>query len=166
MSVEIPTIYTNEQIKLEAEKLLRDSGQWGVFPVLPNIIAKGLGFDVYNFSPTKDIEHISGAVNHIEKAIYINKNESLRRRIFTIAHEIGHITLHQGRSQDYVDYRDGSNLSQKEREADEFAACLLMPAQAFRSQWEIKKGNIEEIADFFKVSIPAAGMRAFNLKLG
>lgn len=50
---------------------------------------------------------------------------------FTAAHELGHLFLHTKIAADFRDSTDGDFLEQKiEREADRFAAALLMPIPA------------------------------------
>lgn len=60
--------------------------------------------------------------------IGVNDSESPRRQRFTIAHELGHFFLHPY-NEAFVDYRKSVNKPRtpKEREADVFAAALLMP---------------------------------------
>jgi Zn-dependent peptidase ImmA (M78 family) len=156
---------TNQLVKQRAEKLLLDSGYAGQFPVPTCEIAGFLGFAVYSFKPSKQDQNISGAVYHEERKIFFNKHERLRRNIFTIAHEIGHIILH-GANQDHIDYKKSTSLNDKERQADEFAACLLMPESVFRRLCEKTKNDYEALSDFFKVPLPEVYIRASNLKIG
>ena len=65
-----------------------------------------------------------------DTVIFINTCSRLSRQIFTLAHEIGHATLHLKEGQPFVDNQ--STISDwdrdiKEQEANYFAACLLMP---------------------------------------
>ena len=71
-------------------------------------------------------------------AVIYNSAVSDGRRRFTIAHEFGHYLMHRPLfpgglecSEESVTFRDGSEL---EKEADEFAAYLLMPFDDFRAQ--------------------------------
>lgn len=65
---------------------------------------------------------------------------------FIVAHEIGHIVLHDHEAKAFSD-DDGSRLSQFEKEetaewqADIFAICFLMPAHVV-----VAFGNVEELA--------------------
>jgi len=76
--------------------------------------------------------------------IYYHKGQSPGRRAFTIGHELGHYLLHrelietdsrfQGGitcDEESVLQRDGQGI---EKEADSFAAALLMPLHDFRNQ--------------------------------
>lgn len=100
--------------------------------------------------------------------IRISPLQSYERRKFTIAHELGHLFLHTN----YVDsislehtplnfekyYRDGE--SQKEYEANEFAANLLMPQGIFRECIEknVQNGYVDmkKVSEEFGVSVDAA----------
>ena len=100
--------------------------------------------------------------------ITINSNHSERRRRFTLAHEIGHFMLHRGRIGDGITdnamYR--STLGDAyEREANQYAAGLLMPARAIRRLWSEGIHSEAEIADRFNVSVDAAKIRIKELKL-
>lgn len=72
-------------------------------------------------------------------AIVYDSRQSKRRRNFTIGHEFGHYILHRAMlgpegvrcDDDVILYRDGEGI---EKEADEFAAAILMPLHDFRRQ--------------------------------
>lgn len=135
-------------------------------------IANELGIEVYRIDtlPAGYSGMIKKEVNG-EYAIYVNKAHSVTRRRFTIAHEIAHLVLHQNQIGDGIFddamYRSGlSNAT--EREADTFAADILMPYSLIRI--EIKKEgrlNIENLAKIFNVSQQAMSIRiAQNSSLG
>ena len=111
--------------------------------------------------------------------IGINSTHSKARQRFTIAHEIGHLVLHDGEL--YVDpavrvnFRDKrSSLAEdkQEIEANKFAAELLMPQEMIQREvvkCTAKKKVITEaqlmteLARVFEVSEQAMGYRLFNL---
>lgn len=62
---------------------------------------------------------------------------SVERWIFTAAHELGHILLHQSA---YDRSRDDEERSE-EREADRFASHFLMPERTFASEWDDTRGH-------------------------
>lgn len=89
---------------------------------------------------------------------------------FTIAHELGHLFLHMGyvineqlwNKQDTEPYyRKGS--TEKENQANEFAAALLMPRKMYKKVMDsCTNGNIVDtakIAEYFHVSVEAASNR-------
>jgi len=67
-------------------------------------------------------------------AVVVNTWEriSVERWIFSAAHELGHLILHLAA----YDPAKESEDREEEREADIFAAHLLMPDDAFRAKWE------------------------------
>ena len=80
-----------------------------------------------------------------DEVIYTNSSSRLSREIFTLAHEIGHLILHMGIGNSFMD--DSLTISgrvedENEKEANYFAACLLMPAE------DVHKFIDHEIADF------------------
>jgi len=88
-------------------------------------------------------------------AIIINAWEriSIERQIFSTAHELGHLLMHQA---DY-DGKVRSEEKSKEKEADLFAGYFLMPEQGFESEWNETAGlsfveRIMKIKSIFKVS--------------
>jgi hypothetical protein len=69
---------------------------------------------------------------------YVNADDILQRRRFTAAHELGHAVLHRDRMGRYVadatvSEADGG-ASEMEREANRFAAELLMPEDVIRAR--------------------------------
>jgi Zn-dependent peptidase ImmA (M78 family) len=109
----------------------------------------------------------------------VNSANSPRRQRFTIAHELGHLDLHEGRqlTVDHsmrVDWRDETSslgTDKQEVEANAFAASLLMPASLINRQIRVHlRGNhltrdtlIAVLARDFDVSIEAMGYRLINL---
>ncbi len=97
--------------------------------------------------------------------IRINPDESTLRQRFTIAHELGHLFLgHLTREK--PEYRDParnytmSNYDPKERDANRFAAALLMPADAVKAViLRMEGANIERLAEVFQVSKTAMSIR-------
>ena len=148
-----------------------------VIPVPIVTIAKELGIDVYETDEFKD--DLSGSIKKEGEnfAIYVNVNQSPWRKRFTIAHEIGHFLKHREKiDPEHTDTvkqpspelhrEDGVILSAEERkmeqEANEIAADILMPKDAFVREFE-KATDIAEVAKKFGVSASAATVRALKL---
>jgi Zn-dependent peptidase ImmA (M78 family) len=96
--------------------------------------------------------------------------ESPARRRFTIAHEIGHwvCQVREGRGAEILCRPDPSlarRADPREREANVFAAELLMPAGEVR-RLAAEGFAVAELAGRFEVSGPAMAWRLFNLGLG
>jgi len=154
---------TKTQIEQEVQKLVNGYN----YPIDIVEIAQKLGFEVYlsNF----DNPDVAGMViNSLDnKSIYINKKDIPQRQRFTIAHEIGHIVLHHKKDATFeeVDYRNTNELpSQKEIEANAFAAALLMPKELAIKVWD-RLQDVDDFADYFKVSKSAGAIRLMNLGL-
>lgn len=81
---------------------------------------------------------LSVAPDNSGPAVVVNSWDriSVERWIFTAAHELGHILLHQ---QAYDRSRDEEE-EREEREADRFASHFLMPDEGFDSEWEQTRG--------------------------
>lgn len=102
---------------------------------------------------------------NIDKQNYPNSE----RGRFTLAHELGHyfidshrIGLKNGLLRPHPSYTNKANFISIEREADYFAACLLMPEERFRKDIGNRKFGIDVI-DFlrteYKVSRTACALR-------
>ena len=110
--------------------------------------------------------------------VAVNWEHHPNRQRFTIAHEIGHFVLHK--SGTYVDrstsafFRNaesGSGTVKEEREANRFAAALLMPAAWIDRAISHNSLNVDddkavqELAEQFEVSSQAMSFRLANLGL-
>ncbi|MCH7535152.1 MAG: ImmA/IrrE family metallo-endopeptidase [Bacteroidetes bacterium] len=125
--------------------------------------------------------------SNISGVLFIKKNkpiigysplESEVRRRFTIAHEFGHFLLHKGNL--YFDKRQilfrneesATGETKREREANAFAAALLMPENFIRDELtKLDQGDdaltdeqtIKSLAKKFQVSEIAMTYRLINL---
>lgn len=97
-----------------------------------------------------------GYSNNDIPIICINYNRPIGHQNFSLAHEIGHLFLHNGMSLcDTKDTINGRNLDDIEKEAHEFACELLYPikyvnkdAKYIRRNRLLKEANYEELADY------------------
>lgn len=110
---------------------------------------------------------VFGSVKRIDNnrfIISVSPNQNEHRKRFTVAHELGHLFLHMGFPEEKTEnvemYRIGA--SEQEYQANEFAACLLMPEKEFievvmsntdNSSAEV---NINAVAQYFNVSETSA----------
>ncbi|RZK48095.1 MAG: ImmA/IrrE family metallo-endopeptidase [Pedobacter sp.] len=153
-------------------------------PVPIKQIAKMCGVNVmgYEFG-----EEISGVliVEENKATIGFNTENSRVRQRFTIAHELGHFMQHvksNNKDELFVDkdfivkFRSDKTYSAKEvtqeREANAFAAALLMPRQFILDEMKEPKYKklhetklIEELAKVFEVSVPAMTYRLSDLNI-
>jgi predicted transcriptional regulator len=97
------------------------------------------------------------------RAIVLNGAADERRRRFTIAHEIGHFMLHPGRLRPERDGLVNEAMRAEEREADAFAAELLMPEHLVRQAVAEQGADKVLLADRFQVSTRAMEVRLRRL---
>ena len=127
--------------------------------------------DIYKiplkFVEFKD-ESISGAFETNPQNIYVNTNDSFSRKTFTIAHELGHLILHENKKQEVFYRVDIARISEEdkaeEQEANWFAASLLMPENVIRKYSSLTK-DTEKLAKIFGTSPSAMYYRLKNLGL-
>lgn len=101
----------------------------------------------------------------------INPSGSRGRERFSIAHELGHWHLHRGRSfecrVDDADLNLASPNRALERQADTFAAHLLMPQVLFgplvRQMGDPNFKNLRDLAETFDTSLMATALRLANV---
>jgi Zn-dependent peptidase ImmA (M78 family) len=143
---------------------------WGDgLPVDPVRIARSLGIKVLTARLDPDV---SGAlVKELQQdpVILLNAGDSSNRQRFTCAHEIGHFVKRSDTPEEYeyIDRRDA--LSAMGRDSDEiyanqFAASLLMPAEAVRRLTHAGLSDLQ-LALRFDVSLEAMQYRLRNLGL-
>jgi uncharacterized protein DUF955 len=110
---------------------------------------------------------VSGLLLPAERQIYVNEEEPPQRRRFTLAHELGHWVCQclEGRTAPVYcradDLEPGADRS-LEREANVFAAELLMPEPLIRGEWSTS-ASAGDLAIRFGVSAEAIGWRLYNL---
>lgn len=136
------------------------------WPVQMVPLARDLGIPVYRRSDWPD--NISGRIFRSQElggdsgfAIEVNEKHHPNRRRYTIAHEIAHFVLHNDLIGDEL-YDDGlyrSGLSSAvERQADRFAADLLMPPHLIYNAMREHGRNVAVLAREFQVSERAMGI--------
>lgn len=143
----------------------------GNLPVRVDDIARRMGLQVIKrtspeFQYSGYFRDASDSVNGIP-LIEFNGYDSFTRQRFTIAHELGHYVLRHGTSpRDYPTSFTRGTTDPREREANQFAAEILMPVDTVHHV--VMRGyasTIDEIADLFGVSTLAMGYRLDNIGL-
>jgi Zn-dependent peptidase ImmA (M78 family) len=124
-----------------------------------------------------EYEHLDGCeamlVGAGSKAIAtIKPSRSRGRERYSIGHELGHWEMHRGRSfRCRVDDPDRNFASDKllEKEADKYAAGLLMPKYLFepvlRERRDLSLVRLEEVATIFSTSVLATALRLADLDI-
>lgn len=99
------------------------------------------------------------------RAIVLNGSGDSGRRRFTIAHEIGHFVLHPERCRPERGGAVNEAGRREEREADAFAAELLMPEHLVREAAREQGPDATRLAERFEVSRKAMQTRLRGLGL-
>ncbi len=114
---------------------------------------------------------------HAVMAVNVNHHEHRQR--FTIAHELGHFLMHQDSPSVFVDDllvhfradKGSRRFDPREREANEFAAALLMPRAFLNADLHSRPidvsddESVRELAALYKVSAQALTIRLMTLGL-
>ncbi len=144
----------------EEEKIIRRFQKKA--PIRIFSLTRALGLEIYKHEFP---DNISGCIEREDDGSYViftNEYHSLNRRRFTVAHELAHYLLHRGLIENGVvdDTLFRSNLSGSlEREANNYAAELLMPGHLILETIEEGIDSIKELADKFQVSEAAMSIR-------
>ena len=131
-------------------------------PVMVVPLANELGIRVRRTHKWND--NICGAIVNQNGwyTIWTNAKHHLNRRRFTVAHELAHYILHRDLIGDgvYDDAMFRSGLSGKvEREANRYAANLLMPWPLIRKCMKEGLNSVEDLAARFRVSRTAMSIQ-------
>lgn len=145
--------------------------------------------DVFSIAKMKGIDIVQGDLGDVSGVLLregsritigVNQNHSETRKRFTVAHEIGHLTLH-GDEPLHIDKVFAIKLRNRvsseavdlgEIEANAFAAELLMPTIMVRQRvqdipevldYEKDDNVIKKLANEFQVSQQAMTIRLINL---
>ena len=148
-------------------------------PVPIQRLARGCRARIVQVPGNDDNDNIDGFLfrNGIEAVIGINRDRAAVRRRFTIAHELGHLLLHE-QGQVHVDrgfrvrLRSGvssEGTDQDEMEANRFAAEILMPIDFLRNdlkrqEFDLADDNeLRSLARRYGVSTQALAIRLNSL---
>jgi Zn-dependent peptidase ImmA (M78 family) len=102
---------------------------WGTEPVDLGAVAAYLGVEILTWLPAE--EKLNGVLIRSARTVFVNAGLALPRMRFVVAHEFGHFVL--GHDGDF--YCPFTQLVEQEREANRFAAALLMPKAVVKTLW-------------------------------
>lgn len=125
----------------------------GTIPVDVELIAEKAGIDIVPAANLRDDVAIDACISADLKSLYVDLQYLMNTRMefrvrFSIAHELGHLVLHRHVFDEYAQEspksaQEWAKLIQDrietpilEREANEFAGCLLVPEPALRELFE------------------------------
>ncbi len=135
-------------------------------PVDLNKIAKLLGFMIIPY-PFPDKRKGMVFVESGVRAIGVNENHPLTLQRYTIGHEFGHfVNGHQHEDNLFIEdeSRYYNHHFQQEREADTFAAELLIPADFLKSDLLTIGLDMEKLIKLYQVSELAMHIRLKTLR--
>jgi Zn-dependent peptidase ImmA (M78 family)/transcriptional regulator with XRE-family HTH domain len=144
-----------------AARLVRNA--LGVEPTIPiqNLIQKLERLGVRVFMLPEDIPDLDAFSILVEgriPVIALNPERPGDRQNFSLAHELGHLVLH---------YPLAADQDEMERQANRFAAELLMPDEAMRTEMTppVTLSSLAELKARWRVSIAALLQRAKQLDI-
>jgi Zn-dependent peptidase ImmA (M78 family) len=118
-------------------------------------IAEGEGVKIKEIEMPKEYENVAGFYDKNTRTIYVEKKDFPERKLFSIAHELGHLFLqHQNATVLFRITRDDASYPVEEKEANSFAAHLLMPEFMLREymrKYNLTKADYSKMAKIFGV---------------
>lgn len=124
-------------------------------------IAQGEGYEIKEVKMPSGYEEVAGFHDQDKKVIYIAADDSPSRKLFTIAHELGHVFLgHPNYSVLFRLPKKDAEYSEEESAANSFAAHLLMPTflvQRYLDQYNLSKSDYKKMAEIF--GVPMSSMQ-------
>jgi Zn-dependent peptidase ImmA (M78 family) len=172
---------TYQAVNEDAEELIHQYSKFEA-PVKVENIARAMGIRVIPYPLENDVSGIL-VIEPDGATIGFNQLESRVRRRFTVAHEIGHYLYHneESTSKVFVDkgYKvhfrrtpeDEPEAIKREREANLFASCLLMPETLILKAIEDlefdlgSEDSIRHLAKQFDVSTTAMTYRIQKINI-
>ncbi len=122
-------------------------------------IATSAGYEIKEIKMPDGFGDVAGFHDAEKKIIYIAADDSPQRKLFTIAHELGHIFLgHPNYSVVFRLPKRDADYPEVEQEANSFAAHLLMPSfmlWKYIQKYHLNRGNYEKMAEIFGVPMSA-----------
>lgn len=152
-----------------AREVLKVFWDGASLPIDPGRIASDMGIRVYARGGADDPYDFSGYFRWVgdQPIIEYHREDSLVRRRFTVAHELGHYVLqHRDAPRDVPDNFGASVRDPQEQAANQFATELLMPADLVRRLvLSGSMSSVQDIANALLVSKVVLSYRLTNLEL-
>lgn len=141
--------YTRRILKLDNDEPVRN-----IFSLL-----ESSGIIIYEIDEIEKFDGVSFVTDKGFPVIIINKNFSNDRKRFTIAHELGHLLMHN------ESHFPVSSFREKEKEANQFASEFLMPRDAIINSLRfLKMGDLGDLKNYWLTSMSSIIRRAKDLK--
>lgn len=147
-----------------ADELTKDYSSPPI-PVLE--IAERNGVNVVFADFGEHSESVSGFCDFGNSRLYVNSEDRPERQSFTMAHELGHWILHREIFTNNPElypvlprFNDPDTNDPLEKEANKFAACLLVPKRLLRP---VREAPISALTSVFGVSRTMMEFRVQNI---
>lgn len=125
-------------------------------------IIENSGVIIYEMDAYDKFDGISFFTELGYAVIIVNKSFSNDRKRFTIAHELGHILLHNESNFPVSEFRDEKV---KEKEANSFASEFLMPANEIKNSLRgITLGDVAKLKSYWLTSMGSIIRKSKDLK--
>ncbi len=121
----------------------------------PFIIAREMNIHVIEHDLHEDIYGFYRYVRR-NKFIFINSNLADHKKLFTCGHELGHSILHPDVNTPFMKSNTFFSVDKIEREANQFAAELLIPDESFA-----EVNNMYELASLHGVPVDLVELKLF-----
>lgn len=126
------------------------------------LLLESNGIIVYEMTALDKFDGISFFTDKGFPIIVVNKSFPNDRKRFTIAHELGHILLHNESNFPVSQYRDEKT---KEKEANEFASEFLMPENDIKNSLRgVTLNDVAKLKSYWLTSMGSILRRAKDLK--
>ncbi len=146
-------------IRKLAEKTLADAGITDA-PVRLSRLAEYYVFQIQEIDWPDKYE---GRLERRARLICVNKDHGRTKKRFTIAHEFGHYFLHHD-IEIFVDDETLDPFDEREKEANKFAAELLMPKEWIKRDYKLMQ-DVKSLERKYEVSAQAMWIRLMELRL-
>lgn len=144
--------FARKQLKLDSDVAVRN-----IFSLLENS-----GIIIYEIKALEKFDGISFVSKRGYPIIIVNKSFSNDRKRFTIAHELGHLLMHDERNFVISDFK---TEKMKEAEANQFASEFLMPENEIRnSLYGITLKDLAPLKRYWLTSMASILRRSYDLK--
>lgn len=173
-TVRLPELMEKDVHTITEEEIIQKASElrtlWGIDAITPigNLIRlvekNGIIVSETNMADNK-LDAVSRWIVDRPFIMLTDNNESAVRRRFNVAHELGHILLHNG-VESIHDYSSQELKNVIEKQANLFAAHFLLPSEAFVDS--LLSTSLEYYMDlkkYWKVSIQAMIYKTYSLDL-
>jgi Zn-dependent peptidase ImmA (M78 family) len=148
---------TNAFIEQVAENFLKKHHPLQTIPIpIETLIELQLCIHIIPIKNLLSVHQLDGFVSHDCTELYIDEDSYMRqtnRARFTLAHELGHIVLHQALLKNIQTIEqwkkfvlgEGTGRAIYETEANRFAGCLLLPQAPLLRAFEVSHAKVARL---------------------